>query len=346
MLPYGENTVNPFVSVACAPFPRGVRVGAQRGERRAGGVCSYIFPAAVLAFVTPRLRGDESEFERRRRSFRGFFALDTSDFIKFLGTAGARFVVLKQLRSSAGTFLHMNGHGMVLDPGPGTLARCAASRPKIKGEDIDAVILTHSHIDHSTDVNVMIELMADGGFKKRGVLFATQEALWGDDPVVLKYVREFVERIETLEPDTEYSVGTLRFRTHGKHHHTAETYGLTFSSQEGPVSFIVDTLFFPKLCEWYAGSAVLVINLARMTPHKSEKVMHLCYDDARTLISSIQPRLAVITHFGMTVIKARPWEVAKKLSEETGVDVVAASDGKTVELGQRETEGEQVNIFE
>jgi len=271
--------------------------------------------------------------------------MDTTDHIKFLGTAGARFVVLKQLRSSAGTFISINGQRLILDPGPGTLVRCAASRPKIEGKDIDAIILSHNHIDHSTDVNVMIELMTDGGFTKRGTLFATQEALEGDDPVILKYVRQFVERIEILKPDTEYSLGQLRFRTHGKHQHTTETYGFTFSSQEGPVSFIVDTTFFPELCEWYAGSEFIVLNMVRMKPHPSSRVMHLGYEDARTLISNIRPRLAIITHFGMTVIKAKPWEAAKKLSDETGLEVIAASDGKMVELRKRDTDDRQTDIF-
>jgi phosphoribosyl 1,2-cyclic phosphodiesterase len=162
----------------------------------------------------------------------------TGDYIKFLGTAGARYVVLKQLRCSAGTYIAINGQGIILDPGPGTLVRCAASRPKIEGKDIDAIILSHTHIDHSTDVNVMIELMTDGGFTKRGALFAPEQALSGEDHVVLNYIRGFVERIEILKPNTEYALGELHFRTHGKHHHPTDTYGFTFSSQEGPVSFV------------------------------------------------------------------------------------------------------------
>jgi phosphoribosyl 1,2-cyclic phosphodiesterase len=85
--------------------------------------------------------------------------------------------------------------------------------------------------------------------------------------------------------------------------------------------------------------------MVRMVPHKSPNVMHLTYDNAKTLISSIRPRVAVITHFGMTVIKAKPWEVAKKLSQETGVQVIAASDGKTLELGKPETEDQQTDMF-
>lgn len=52
-------------------------------------------------------------------------------YIKFLGTAGGRFVVAKQLRSSAGTFISAKGKNVIVDPGPGTLVRSAASRPRI-----------------------------------------------------------------------------------------------------------------------------------------------------------------------------------------------------------------------
>ncbi|RKX60208.1 MAG: MBL fold metallo-hydrolase, partial [Thermodesulfobacteriota bacterium] len=39
----------------------------------------------------------------------------------FLGTAGGRYVVAKQLRASAGTLLKINNSYLLLDPGPGTL---------------------------------------------------------------------------------------------------------------------------------------------------------------------------------------------------------------------------------
>jgi phosphoribosyl 1,2-cyclic phosphodiesterase len=263
--------------------------------------------------------------------------------IIFLGTGGARVLVFKQLLASGGLWIEQAGTRLHLDPGPGALVQ--AAKRDLDPTKLDAILLSHRHLDHSADVNVMIELMTDGGFIKRGILFAPEQALSGDDPVVLNYVRQFPERIEVLKPDTDYTLGELRFRTHGKHHHSTETYGFTFSSTEGPVSFVVDTLFFPELCEWYAGSAVLVINLVRLIPHESEKVMHLTYDDAKTLIGTIRPRLAIITHFGMTMIKAKPWEVAKKLSGETGVEVIAAGDGKTVELAKREKENQQTDMF-
>ena len=42
------------------------------------------------------------------------------------------------------------------------------------------MILTHKHIDHSTDVNVVIEGMTHGGFDSRGMLVAPDDALRGN----------------------------------------------------------------------------------------------------------------------------------------------------------------------
>ena len=53
-----------------------------------------------------------------------------SDHIKFFGTAGARVVVTKQIRSSAGAFIQMMNDNIILDSGSGILVRCANTKPK------------------------------------------------------------------------------------------------------------------------------------------------------------------------------------------------------------------------
>jgi len=59
---------------------------------------------------------------------------------------------------------------------------------------------------------------------------------------------------------------------------------------------------------------------------------HLGLDDAERIIREARPRLAIITHFGMQVWRAHPWEVAADLSQRTGVEVKAARDGMSLEL--------------
>lgn len=256
------------------------------------------------------------------------------DCIRFLGTAGARFVMAKQLRYSAGTYLALSGQKVMLDPGPGTLLRCARSRPPVDPCSLDAVVLTHGHIDHSGDVNAILDAMTSGGFRRGGRLFAPRECLEGDKAVVLGYVRAFLEEVVVLEPETRYEMGSLSFSTSVRHKHPAETYGVKFRRDGQTVAFLVDTLYFEGLAEAYEGSDILIINVVRHKPHESGKVMHLSADDARDLIAQIKPRKAVLTHYGMTMLKAKPWKVAERLTEELGVKVIAASDGMTLDLGE------------
>ncbi len=252
-------------------------------------------------------------------------------FIKFLGTAGARYVVAKQLRASGGIYIFGEGKRIILDPGPGTLVRCATSRPKIDITTLDGLILTHSHIDHSNDVNILIDGMTEGGFKKRGVLFAPRQAIEGDGAVVLPYLKGFLKAIIPLEERRSYELNGLRFHTSVRHRHPVETYGVKVELGGKIVSFMVDTRFFPELIESYMGSHILVINVVRYLP-KGDEVMHLSIEDVKEIIRAIRPERTILTHFGMTMLRAGPWRVAEGLSEETGMEVIAARDGMRIEI--------------
>lgn len=252
------------------------------------------------------------------------------DYIKFLGTAGARMVVAKQVRSSGGTWLCIGGVNLLLDPGPGSLVKCWSSRPKLDPTTLDAIILSHKHLDHSGDVNAMIEAMTEGGFKKRGTVLAPEDAI-NSDPVVFKYLRSYIDKIEVLKEEGNYSIGGVKFSTSKRHVHPVETYGLTFHLSKGKLSFITDTKYFSELSTMYK-SDIIVINTVLLKPRNDIKIDHLSIEDTKIIISEVRPNTAILTHFGMSVLKAKPWEVAERLSQDTGVKVIAARDGMQLNL--------------
>ena len=251
-------------------------------------------------------------------------------FLKFIGTAGARFVVMKQLRASGGVWLSVGETNLYIDPGPGALVRCLHSKPKLDPSTLDGILLTHKHLDHSGDVNVMIEAMTEGGFKKRGILFAPEDAL-GEDPVVLRYLRDYPERIEILKENSEYRIGDISFSTARRHHHRVETYGINFKISPRTVSILTDTRFFPELPELYRGE-VLIVHVVRLKPVGDDPIDHLSVEDVKTIIRKAKPKLTILTHFGMTMIRAKPWVVAAELEKELGMRVIAASDGLKIDL--------------
>lgn len=250
-------------------------------------------------------------------------------YVKFLGTAGARFVVARQLRSSAGTWIELGGTQLLLDPGPGTLLRARKSRPALDPTKLSAILLSHKHLDHSTDVNIMIEAMADGGYRQRGALLSPADALQGEDPVVLRYVRPFLERIEPWQAGNDHEVEGVKiqpvFHTHG----AVETYGLVLDSSEGRIGFVTDARFSPDLAGNYAGCELLVLNV--VLKDWRPDVDHLSLPQAGEVIAAVRPRLAVLTHFGTTMLRGNPRALAAELAKAVGTPVTAATDGLTVE---------------
>lgn len=245
------------------------------------------------------------------------------NYIKFLGTAGARFVMIKQLRASGGIWVSYKGTNVIIDPGPGSIVRCATSKPKLDPTILDGIILTHKHLDHSNDINVMIEAMTEGGFKKRGTVFVPSDAL-EIEPVISSHVRSFPESIVILEESKQYEIGNIKFTTPKKQLHSVETYGLKFLFDKLTVSLIADTRYFEGIEDFYKAD-IIIINLVFFEPRPG--IDHLNIEEAKRIIKGINPDTAILTHFGMSMLKKKPHELAEKMKEELGINVVAAYDG-------------------
>lgn len=249
------------------------------------------------------------------------------DFLKFLGTAGARFVMIKQLRRSGGLWLKIKDTSLLIDPGPGSLVRCLASRPKLDPSSLDGILITHRHLDHCNDVNVMIEAMTEGGFKKRGVVFCPKDAV-SNDPVIFEYLRGFPRKIRILRRNGRYRLGDISFETSMRHIHPSETYGLKFKLNGRLVGLMSDTRRFDGLEKFYK---VHTLILPVVFPQSLPNIDHLSFEDAKSLIKRCKPEQVILTHFGMRMLKADPRLLAESLARESRIEVTAAFDGMVLE---------------
>jgi phosphoribosyl 1,2-cyclic phosphodiesterase len=243
--------------------------------------------------------------------------------LTFMGTAGARFMVAKQVAASGGLFIEDNGTRLSLDPGPGAVVQYAAR--KVDLTTLDAIVVSHRHLDHAGDVNVMVEAMTDGGFAHRGMLFCPSDAL-DEDPVVLKYLRRFPREIVRLAPNTSYSVNGVSFTTSGRHVHQVETYGFRFGDRLG---WITDSAYYDGIAEQHRANVMLIHTILL---HCRPELPHLCVEDAERIIRDARPKIAFLTHYGMAVWRANPQQIAADMSQRLGIDVRAAVDGLSIEL--------------
>ena len=253
-----------------------------------------------------------------------------ADQIVFVGTGGGRMTTAFQARSTGGLWVCLDGVWVCVDPGPGALAHARGRALGLNPGVLAAVVLTHKHLDHSGDVNAMIEAMTEGGTKKRGLVLAPRDA-YEDDPVILRYVRSYPAAVDVLEPGGRRSIGGDEgpvLETPLQLKHPVETYGLRLVGRRVSVGLIACTGYFSEL-ETAFRADVLILNVVYREPRDE---IHLALPDARRLIAAMRPRLAIITHFGLTMLRARPWELAEGLSQETGVRVLAARDRWRLDL--------------
>jgi phosphoribosyl 1,2-cyclic phosphodiesterase len=176
----------------------------------------------------------------------------------------------------------------------------------------------------------MIEAMTDGGTKKRGTVFAPADVM-DQDTVILSYLRSYPQSMQSLIEGGSYTINDVSFRTPVRHRHTVETYGFIFETPRHTFSWITDTRYFEELAGCYKGD-LLIVNVVRLNP--GAPLDHLSLLEVKAIIEKLKPRIAILTHFGMTMWRAKPWELAKELSNETGITVIAARDGMKFDLAQ------------
>jgi len=246
--------------------------------------------------------------------------------ITFLGSGGARIMLSTQVLATGGMIISLDDTHFSLDPGPGALVNIF--KYNINPTDLHGIIISHRHLDHSADVNVMIEAMTKSGSVKSGQVFAPSDAL-DIDPVILKYLRKYLREVTYLRPLSNYIINNLPFTTSMPHQHgSEETYGFLFHGRNTILGYIPDTAFFPELLDFYKAD-VLIVSMLRL---EKSNVLHLSVDDVELIIKSIRPKVTILTHFGYQIYQKGPDKIADYLTEKTGQSVIAAADGLEIDF--------------
>ncbi|WP_457569523.1 MBL fold metallo-hydrolase [Desulfurobacterium sp.] len=249
--------------------------------------------------------------------------------IVFLGTAGARYAAFGLIRQAGGIWINIEGTNIHIDPGPG--AFIYTHKKGLNPHWLSAIIVSHRHLDHCADVNHVIETITLGGKRKKGMLLCPEDAI-SEDPVVLKFTRNNLQETVIIKERLSKEIENVNASFPIKHIHGVETYGTVIRNKSNTISigYITDTKFFEGLIEAYSNVKVLIMNVTLKDPRPN--IPHLSTVDAKKLIEGIKPNVAIMTHFGRTMVYAKPWEIAEKITDETGIRTIAAWDNMVFNL--------------
>jgi phosphoribosyl 1,2-cyclic phosphodiesterase len=70
--------------------------------------------------------------------------------------------------------------------------------------------------------------------------------------------------------------------------------------------------------------------LSVQDPRNLKRKAHLNSEDAEKIIKKTNPQVTIITGFGIKMMQAEPLYEAREIQKATGIQVIAAKDGMTI----------------
>jgi len=246
--------------------------------------------------------------------------------IIFLGTAGNTTVVNKQLRSSGGIIIRVEDLQFHIDPGPGALSK--AIQYGVNPAQTTAVLVSHNHLNHCNDINLIVDAMTHSGIEQRGLLLGSKSAVQATEtstPTLTKYHQNMLEKIIPMEKNHKVAVEIVEINALPALHTDPTAIGFKLFCPKFTLSYTGDTALTDELMEALVGTDILILN----TPFPGIKGQghSLDSDAAIKILTYVRPKLAVLTHFGPEMLKADPLWEAREIQRITGIQTIAASDG-------------------
>jgi phosphoribosyl 1,2-cyclic phosphodiesterase len=252
----------------------------------------------------------------------------------FLGTGGGRFATITQRRHTGGIRILADKLNAHLDPGPGALVY--SLNAGLSPQKISALLISHSHPDHYTDAEVLIEAMTHGTTRKRGVLIAPRSVLFGNAEVeasVSKYHQGMPSRIFEAKLGEVFDVDNVKIVVTEARHSDPDTVGYRFETDDfGNFAYTSDTEYFEGIGKHYQNLRLLMLCVLR--PSGNPWMGHMTTEDAIKIVEEAKPEMAVLTHFGMQMIFKGPDSEAKLVEKKTGVKTVAAKDEMRIRIAE------------
>jgi phosphoribosyl 1,2-cyclic phosphodiesterase len=253
----------------------------------------------------------------------------------FLGSGGGRFATVTQKRHTGGIRILGDKVNVYLDPGPGGLIYSLEAG--LDPQKLTGVLVSHCHPDHCNDAEILIEAMTRGMTRKKGVLAAANSVLHGNsqvEPGISKYHQGMPTQVIACKPDVEFSIDNTHVVCAEARHTDPDAVGFRFKTPAlGDFAYTSDSEYFEGMCKAYKDLRLLLLCVLR--PTDSPWKGHMTTDDATKIIGEANPKMAVLTHFGMQMIFRGPEKEARLVEEKTGVPTVAAQDGMHVVIADK-----------
>ncbi len=246
----------------------------------------------------------------------------------FLGT-GSGNAVSRQLAYSGGFILQVDELQLHFDPGTGAITKAREFGVNLSHNAV--VLVSHKHIAHCNELNAVIQLMSHAGLDRRGIILGSKSVVQHTEkshPFLTRFHMELVEKVIAVEKKHKVGVELIEIHALPAQHTDPTAVGFKVFCPKFTLSYTGDTALTDELLQSLKGTDILIANV----PYPGEKAERLNLDTASfiRMVREIKPKAAIMTHFGVEMLKADPLVEAREVYSLTNVPTLAAKDGLTI----------------
>jgi ribonuclease BN (tRNA processing enzyme) len=245
----------------------------------------------------------------------------------FLGTAGDSTTMGKQILASGGILLQDNETQIHIDPGPGSLVKAKEYGANIRNNDI--ILVSKNSTLHGGDLNAVIDAMTLGGMDRKGVLLCCHSVVSESEtftPLISKTQKNNVERVIALRIGDKVGIANISISPTKTSFPEEDAVGFKIIAPKYCIGYTSNTSYAKSIAEQYKGCDILVVNMN--TSNNSEKDV----ESAISLVKDAKPRLVVLTHFSVKMLKEDVLSLVRKIHKATNVQAILAKDGLNVNV--------------
>lgn len=244
----------------------------------------------------------------------------------FVGTGGGGSMVATQTLVTAGTYIEIGQAKFYIDPGPGAVLR--SRQLGLKLEDLDALFLTHSHLDHVHDFSPLVEAatnLDDQKVTTKLTIFTPQDYL-SENPIK-EFLKKKIKKTIIVQPEATYHLNQVTIISTKKliekpkyKNNLPEVYGYWFKSGKIDLGFWSQSQYQKNITHGFKPK-ILIMDfwLDEGEP----------WQDQINIIKEIKPQLIILRHFILSLAKAnRLDKIKQRMQQETGIKVKIAKEGE------------------
>ncbi|KAB2337148.1 MBL fold metallo-hydrolase [Cytobacillus depressus] len=198
----------------------------------------------------------------------------------------------KANEASSGYLLEHNGFHLLIDCGSGVLSKMQSF---FQPEDLNGVILSHYHPDHTADIGVLQHARLIQGFLGKEMDCLPIYGHSQDEAEFAKLSYKNITKGIAYEPDQALTIGpfTVQFLLTD---HPVPCYAMRIEAEGKSIVYTADTSYKEELVSFSSGADLLVCECNFYGNQNGKNAGHMTSVDAGTLASKANVRQLLLTH--------------------------------------------------